>query len=133
MKAINLSFLLLFMLSFFACNSDDEEVDTTPSCTQADWVGSYSGTQNCDGDIEDVTVDIKASGDKAVIVEYTLENSSAEFEPLTPNGCDLDYTESEGGISVTVDASIDGDKLTFRDILVFDGDSADCLIVATRK
>ena len=54
------------MLSFAACNSDDD----SSGCTQADWVGTYNGTVDCNGVEEDVTVTITASGSDAVIIRY---------------------------------------------------------------
>ena len=129
MNLLKLSFSLLLIFTLAACGDDD----SAPACTQSDWVGTYMGTQDCDGNTEDVTVTITASGSDAIIVEYQSLNGDAEFDPLTPNGCNLDRTESAGGNTLTVDANLDGNNLNFIDIIALGTTTATCTITATRQ
>jgi len=128
MKLLKLSLLLVLITFLSACSDDDD-----PACTQADWVGNYTGAQVCNGASFDVTVSITASGSDAVLVIYEVDGLETEFDPLTFNNCDIDRTESTGDLTLTVDASLDGDNLTFRDVLTVGTETIDCSITATRN
>lgn len=134
---LKLSILLALGFGINACK-DKEEPSVTPvvntsTCKQSDWVGSYSGIMDCDGDTATTVFTISASGSDALIIKYDQENLSAEFDPITPSGCKLDKTTSESGITLHVEANIDGDKLTFKEIFTFDGESDTCMTTAMRK
>ena len=129
MNLLKLSFLLVLAVTFTACGSDD---DSEPVCVQSDWVGTYSGTVDCDGTVEDVTVTITASGADAIVIKHETSTVETEFDPLTPTGCDLDRTASSGGFTVTVDATLDDDKLSFVEILTDGNTTTTCTITATR-
>ncbi|MEM6262586.1 MAG: hypothetical protein AAGI38_08775 [Bacteroidota bacterium] len=128
---LRLSFLLFMMVAFAACGNDDEDdMPSTPTCSQSDWVGTYSGTQNCSGDLDTLNITITASGSDAVIIEYEDIGgfTSVEYDPLTPNQCVIAYSETDQGITVSLDATLDGDNLTM--VESFNGD--ECTITATR-
>ena len=127
MNLFKLSILLVLIVTFSACGDDDT------SCEQADWIGTYAGTVDCDGVVEDVTVTITASGTDAIIIMYATDNSSTEFEAINLDGCDLDKSESAGGFSVSIEASLDGDKLSVKDEISVGGDTATCEVTATRN
>lgn len=129
MNLLRLSFFLILTMTIAACGSDD---DSAMSCDQSDWVGVYTGTIDCDGTSEDVTVTITASGSEAIIIKYETTTVETEFDPLTPEGCDLNASSSAGGITLTVEASLDGDDLTFKDVLTVAGSTETCNITATR-
>ena len=130
MNFFRLSFFLLLVVAMTACGKDD---DGTVTCTQSDWVGTYEGTLDCDGTVEDVTVTITASGADAIIIVYETTTVTAEYDPLTPDACDLTATSSDIGISLTVDAALDGNKLAFSEVLTLGGSTSTCDITATRK
>ena len=130
MKLLKLSFLLVLALAFTACDDDE---DGTKTCTQSDWLGVYSGTIVCNGDSEDVTVTIIADGDNDVIIKYETSSLEAEFDPITPNGCDLSRSGSGNGLTVTVEASIDGDMFTMKETLSDGTDTGVCDVTATRN
>ncbi len=131
MNFFRLSFLSVLIVALSACSKDD---DGPATCTQSDWVGTYDGTINCDGTTEDVTVVIAANGAAALDVSYTTSSSSTTYtEPLTPMNCDLDISGTEAGITVTLDASLDGDKLTMKEVILSGGATSTCDITATRK
>ena len=130
MNLLKLSFFLVLIATFSTCSDDD---DNTKNCVQSDWVGTYTGTLDCDGIAEDVTVTITANGSDDIIIKYEVPNASTEYDPLLPNSCDLDYTESDSGITITIDASIDGDNLTLKEIISLGGDTSTCDITAVRN
>ena len=130
MKLLRLSIFLALVMAMTACNKDDDDAST---CTQSDWVGTYKGTQDCDGDTENVTVTIIARGSNEITIKYETATVTTEFNPLTPAGCDLDQTDSAGGLTLVVDASINGDQLTFKDILSDGSTTTTCTITATRQ
>ncbi len=126
-------FTLMVLLSVFAaCGNDDDD------CAQADWVGTYSGTIVCteDGveeDPEDVTVTITASGTDQLVFEYDTPSTGLETDPLDISGCDVNFSASEQGITLTVSADLDGDNLKFTDVFSGNGFSSTCVIDATRN
>ena len=130
MNLTKLSFLFVFALLIAACGDDDDAVAT---CTQSNWVGTYMGTIDCDGTTEDVTVTITSSGSAAVIIKYETSVTQTEYDPLTPDGCDIDKMDSGAGITVTIDATLNGDNLTIQEVLAFNGAAATCNITATRS
>ena len=87
---MNLSKFLTFALVviLFACEKDDPQ----PTCAQADWLGTYTGTAVCDGNSSDVTVTIRANGTDEIIIQYVTGPSTTTFDPLTVEGCDLAKT-----------------------------------------
>jgi|GEM_PF-1071398 len=126
-------FTLVLMLSVFAACGDDEV-----ECVQTDWVGTYTGTITCteDGtaeDPEDVTITVTASGTDKLIFEYDTDNSDIETDPLDFNGCDVNVSESDQGLSLTITANLDGDVLTFTDVFTANGESSTCVIAANRN
>ncbi len=134
MKLLKLSILAVVLTVFGACSGDD---DSGATCTQADWVGTYTGTQTCDGITEDVTVTITASGTDAIIIKYVVtaagSTTELELDPATPTGCDLDQTASSGAATLTVNTNLDGGKLTLTDILSDGTTTVTCTITATRQ
>jgi hypothetical protein len=130
MNVTKLSFFLMLALSFSACKKDGDDMAT---CTQSDWVGTYEGTISCDdGSMENVTLTITADGTDAIVIKYVSSTVTTEFDPLTPSGCDLDFTASDIGLTVTVDATLDGDDLDMDETFSDGTTSATCTITATR-
>lgn len=131
---MNLTKLFLFALALVvamsACSDDDEG---TPSCDQSSWVGTYTGTVTCDGDSEDVTVTITADGTEAIIIVYETTGLTATYDPITPDGCNIDITSSDAGITLSVDADLNGNNLSFTEVFSTAGTSSTCLIEATRN
>ena len=127
MKLWKLSFVLLTL--FFAAACEDEEMPMV--CMLSDWVGTYSGTQTCDGnDPQNVTVNVTASGADALFFSYSTANGSttAFTMPFTFDGCTVSFSLTESGVTSTVDAELMGDNLSFDDNAF-----GDCMITATRN
>lgn len=130
MKILKSSVFILLVVGFFACKKDD---DSTPTCTQSDWVGTYEGSIDCDGTTEDATVTITASGTDAVVIEYETPTSTTTYDPITPTNCSISESGTDSGITIKVDATMDGDKLTLKETLTGGGFSSVCDLTATRK
>ena len=131
MNGLKLALFLMVAITFAACDKDDDDNNT---CTQADWVGTYTGTLECDGEMEDVTFTIAASGTEALTISYQTATVTLEFtEGLTPSNCELDFTASDSGITITVDAELDGNTITYEETTAFGTDNVVCKIEATRQ
>ena len=128
MNLSRLFFVLAFVLALVSCNKDDDEA----TCTQADWIGNYIGTIDCNGTSEDVEVTITASGSEAIIIFYETATFTSLFSPLTPDGCNLSEASSVGGMPATIDATLGGDNLTLMDTKSVGGGSS-CNLTATRQ
>ena len=127
MKLFKFLFLVTTVVMFTACGDDDSD------CIQADWVGTYTGTSDCDGTIEEATVTITASGTDRVVVITEIPGLESEYDPIDLDGCSLEESKSEAGLTLSVDATLDGDNLTFREVISAGGQSSTCTITATRN
>jgi len=128
MKLLRLSFSLILVTFLSAC-SDDEE----PICTQADWVGTYTGNQNCGAGDEDVTLTIAAAGPTALLIKAETATVETQYDPLTPNNCDIEESQSAGTATLTVEFSLDGDRLTLTEVLSEGTNTSTCTTTATRN
>ena len=129
MKALKLIFLFVLAIALSDCKKDDDKPTT---CAQSDWVGSYTGTINCDGTTENVTVTITASGANSVIILYETEFSTNQYDPLTPNNCSISQSGTDSGITLAVNVTLDGSTLTLKETFS-GGISSTCNLTATRK
>ncbi|PHN00884.1 hypothetical protein [Flavilitoribacter nigricans] len=130
MKYLKVTLFLMVLLAVSSCKKDD---DTMTTCTPADWVGTYVGTIDCDGNTEDITVTITASGTDDIIISYQTATVSADYDPLPPDGCDLDISASGGGFTASVDGELDGNSLTFTETISDGTNTTSCSVTATRQ
>lgn len=132
MKTFKLSLLLLAILSIAACSDDDDSVST---CIQSDWVGTYTGTIDCNGTTEDVTITVTASGTSNVVVSYQSATIQTTYDPLPFSDCDLDATASGSGVNVSLEADLDGNNLTMEEIIsdTTGVATSTCMLTATRN
>lgn len=124
---LRLSYILVMILALSSCGDDEE------SCTQLDWIGIYTGTVNCDGFEEEVTVTIAISGTDKVRITYESPSVATAYEPLAFEDCDINRNDSAGGTTITIDASLDVDNLTISEVISTSGTNATCTITATRQ
>lgn len=128
MNLLKLTCCLALAVGFIACDKDDDK-----ECTPADWVGTYEGTIECVGAVEEnVVVTITASGTNNIIIQYETATITVEYDPLPPNSCNLDFSDSAGGISLTIDADLDGDHLTLEEVYSDGSVTANCVIHASK-
>ena len=130
MKLFKLTFFLAIALFVTACGDDDSSPST---CTQSDWVGTYEGTVDCDGTVEDVTVNITANGTDNIVIIYETATVETEYDPLPPDGCSLNNTGTGNGLTVTVSATLDGDDLTLNESFTDGSITSICDLTATRN
>ncbi len=132
MKTIKFAFLFFAILSIAACTDDDDEGTTV--CAQTDWAGTYTGTVDCDGTVEDVTVTVTASGAANILVSYETVAQQTEFGALPFDGCNLAATATGNGQSIALTATLTGENLTIGEV-ISDSTSvvSTCSIVATRN
>ncbi len=130
MNFLKSSLFALLVVGFVACKKDD---DSSSTCTQSDWVGTYEGTTDCGGTSEDVTVTITASGTDAIVIEYATPSLTSTYDPITPSNCSINESGTDLGITLTVDADLDGDKLTIKETISGGGADFTCNLTATRK
>ena len=137
---MKLTYILILAIILAACGEDND--DNVESCAQSNWVGTYTGTLNCDGDFtldEGVDVTITADGSDAIVICYASPSTKNCYLAITPEGCDInnDNTQSGGGVTVTINASLDGDNLTISEVVDAEVGSGvpsyTCTITATRN
>ena len=113
--------VLAAMCFLIACGSDD-------SCTQADWIGTYSGTTNCDDGepAEDTTIVVSAGA-----TENTLNVDGNE---IAFDGCKFSITEMDPffGIEITSNYELDGNTLRSEASFSLFGISVSCTFEGTK-
>jgi hypothetical protein len=129
MNFLRLSLFVVFAVVLASCNKDD---DDAPSCAQSDWVGTYTGTADCDGDSDPATVTITAIGEDMIRIVYSTGNVTTTFDPLPVDGCNIERTNSAGGITGSVSATLDGDQFSLTETLTGGGFNTNCMVEATR-
>jgi hypothetical protein len=127
MKLLKLSLLVALVFSFTAC---DDETDT---CIESNWVGNYTGTQDCDGTLEDVTVTITAGSGDSIIIKTESAGLTTTFDPMMFEACSLSSTVTENGVTATTTASIISSSiLSIKEVYTGNGSTTTCTISATR-
>ena len=134
MRTLLFLLLALTVLTYSGCD-DEEMVD--PDCVQARWLGDYRGTATCNGTENPATISVSAIGLERIRIEYVQEepgggSSRTTYDPILPNGCELDQTSSGGGITSSVRATLAGDELVIREELTTSSSSFICDIRGTR-
>lgn len=112
MNVFRMAFLFAVLFFLTACSEEDGATD----CEQSDWVGTYSGTIDCDGETEAVTLVITALGDSDIIVSYSTALVS-DYSPgqTTPDGCEIEHTLSEGGLEIVIMATLSESELIYEE------------------
>ena len=135
MNFLKLSLILMLAFTITACGDDDEGSDN--SCVQSDWVGTYTGTETCDGDIYDVTVNVTASGTDAIVIAITESDSTGTttltYDPIVPTGCTLSESGMDQGFTLSLIANLDEDVVTVSSTIGNGTVSETCIATATRN
>lgn len=140
MQFLKLSFLLLFVLSIAACGGEDD--DAAPSCTVADFVGTYTATSTCDDDDPgddpaDATITLTEFGDglDLEIVE-TIDNGTITTtidQPLTVTNCEANIRVTQDDIVGSYRIQLDGNRITVTETFQNADGNDVCTYVGTRN
>ena len=129
MKFLKLCFFSAVVLFAVACDNDGE------TCISSDWVGTYTGTADCDGTVSNTAVTITESS-SLITIEYVVSDSTGSITTTYPataiDGCAYSLTQSDNGLTMTVAASIDGDNLSINEVITNGTDTFTCDVTATR-
>lgn len=131
---MNLSKLSLILgcaiILIASCKKEGEPT----TCTQADWVGTYEGTVDCDGEVEDASVTILARGVDSILVQYQTITTITSFTLFKVDSCEINSLGATiDGVTSGVDLSLDGDNFSLQSRLFTAGELINCEVVATRK
>lgn len=141
MKALQLLFLCLGVLTFAACGNDDDEA---ASCMASDFTGTYAGTLTCDEDEPDdvptvVTVNItEGTADNTIRIGFVeiFDGGTTEVDldvDIPVSGCTATFNGTEDGITFTYSVRLDGDRVTVEEtVSVAGGESGTCTYTAER-
>ena len=124
MKGLMKILFLFSILAIVSCGDD--------ACIQDDWVGTFEGTIDCDGTVEDVTVTITASGTDAVRVVTIAGNATTSYDPITVVDCSGENSGTFGSVSASVMISLDGDEFKLEDVTMGGAFDQTCSLTATR-
>jgi len=131
MKFSALPFLALLFVS-----SCVEDPDNTPACTQADLIGTYTGTRTCnDQETETVTLEITDEGPGMVKFRYRFEDGTTlvTSDPIPTEGCGFSIMNNDSDDAVTIAAILRGDELTITETPQSTAPNPVCTNVATRN
>ena len=111
-----------------SCGGDD--------CTQADWVGTYSATKECDTEFTPAEIIITASGDESILINIIFDNGSsiAQLSPFVIDNCSVSKFDTEDPTLLSIDATLenDGNTLMLATVFVFAESTMNCSTIATR-
>ena len=125
MKTLKLFFLLFLASVIISCSDSDD-------CEQIDWIGTYTGTADCGGGEGVATVTVTANGTDQINITYVFGPTTTFFDPITIDGCSAGISNNSGGVSASVDATLDGDKITITEVISGGGFDTNCTVTATR-
>ncbi len=103
MKFLKFAFIFLGITFLISCGGDDDE------CAQENWVGMYSGTESCAGDVVDATMDVTSSGE-GVIMTITSNGTTVELVEAALDGCNSSISVD----SFSANGSLNGDEIVLN-------------------
>lgn len=119
----------------FACNDDSGDSPTPMpiDCPQSEWVGMYTDTITCNGIEDQVKVTITTSGSNDIKIVHESTDRNTEYDALTLNGCELERSQTGTGFTVSLNASLNRDSLSIKEVITETASTSDCTIIATRN
>lgn len=114
---LNLFLILAVLFTLSSCGDDD--------CVQADWLGTYTGTESCEGETTDATIVVTAQGTDMLSFSIESDGSTTSFD-LPLDGCSTSSVEEEDEIRLELSASLDGNDLSIDSDFTVGSDSAAC-------
>ncbi len=121
----NLFLILVLLFTLASCGGDDD-------CLQADWVGTYTGTEDCNGETADATVVVTASGEDNIVFVIETDASTLTFDPLPFDGCNVNQSDDDGTFSLDLSVDLDGNDLTLNTVFSAGSESSVCEYSVTR-
>ena len=117
--------LAIALMLISACKKEE----SNDSCIQTDFIGTYSGTNKCEGeDAEEVSFSIEERGGDL----YLSDSEGQEF-PIEPNGCTFDIPTIDIIFAkVSGTGKLAGNKLTITQQLSVFGISTTCKFEGTK-
>lgn len=115
-------FLSLFSL-LSACGNDEEPMTNPAICTQEDWVGRYTGSEDCSGSNGDVSMAISAL-DEDLIISFRSTTTEITLPAATLDGCKVTLLQEQ----LSVNGTLDGDVIVLNTIIF----GAECTYTADR-
>lgn len=115
--------ITLVGLGFWSCQKDE--------CQKTDFIGSWKGTENCDGTLKEgviITISDESGSDNVIIDGSTFDNESAEVD-----GCDLDGSILVLGIGIEIKGSLEGSTLDLTRTNTFLGLNSGCQFTLTKQ
>ncbi|RME96793.1 MAG: hypothetical protein D6772_11395 [Bacteroidetes bacterium] len=128
MKLFYYLFLPL-LLTLSSCGNDD---DLVPPCALSRWAGTYTGSADCNGVNEDVTVTITTSGEDVITINYATRSRTSNSGQLIPIDCEVNYFSSTGSVTTIWEAELDGDEVSITERVTGVGGEFVCSITASR-
>ena len=125
MRVYKLFVLAIFSLIILSCGDSEE-------CVQLDWVGTYTGTAECNGVETTATVIITANGAGEIIIRYDTPTVITTFDPMPFDNCSADRSSSFGGNSASLSVRLEGDELTLVEKISGGGIESDCVVNAIK-
>ena len=108
-------FILSILVFLTACGDDED-------CTQADWIGSYTGTEVCNGeDAVDAIINISANGTDMLDIEVISNGATVTVPTVDFSGWSIDATAEMDGSTLAMDANLDGTDLEFNTVFTVVG------------
>lgn len=105
----------------------------TPPCALSRWAGTYVGTADCNGSVEDVTVTITTSGADVIIINYETRSRTGNSGLLIPIDCSVNDFSTTGSINTSWEAELDGDNVSVTETVTGVGGDFSCVITAVRQ
>ena len=87
--------ILLISSCLYAC-SDSNSI----TCTRADWVGTYVGTEVCAGVSSDATITITAANTADIVIEIDNSSATVTLDAIPADGCNLSESFADQGLSL---------------------------------
>jgi len=104
------SIILFTALSLFFMSCGDDEVIP---CSQAAWVGQYTGESDCSGDTitGNATVEITPSESDNIVIRLAINSNSMTLDPPAKfEDCNVSLTTAD----LTLTGTLDGDEIVIN-------------------
>ncbi len=125
MNTLKFLTLLAIFFFYFSCGGDD-------SCGTDAWIGTWTGTLNCDDNRNNpLTLRITMVDENTIL----LDSGSGTFE-VDINGCNININETQstnlGDLKVDIQASVEGNTMIYDVASELLGITISCMTTLTK-